>query len=76
MSAVKGPRLGLVLGGDGARGLAHFGVLRVLQRENIPIHYVAGTSMGGLVGALFAAGVPAERVEEEVLRLSLSLIHI
>ena len=70
MSAVKGPRLGLVLGGGGARGLAHFGVLRVLQRENIPIHYVAGTSMGGLVGALFAAGVPAERVEEEVLRLS------
>lgn len=65
-----GPRLGLVLGGGGARGLAHFGVLRVLQREAIPIHCVAGTSMGGLVGALFAAGVPAERVEEEVLRLS------
>ncbi len=70
MSAVTGSRLGLVLGGGGARGLAHFGVLRVLQRENIPIHCVAGTSMGGLVGALFAAGVPAERVEEEVLRLS------
>ena len=64
------PRLGLVLGGGGARGLAHFGVLRVLQREKIPIACIAGTSMGGLVGALFAAGVPAERVEEEVLRLS------
>ena len=64
------PRLGLVLGGGGARGLAHFGVLRVLQREKIPIHCIAGTSMGGLVGALFAAGVPSQRVEEEVLRLS------
>ena len=70
MSAVTGPRLGLVLGGGGARGLVHFGVLRVLQREKIPIHCIAGTSMGGLVGALFAAGVPSQRVEEEVLRLS------
>ena len=59
-----------MLGGGGARGLAHFGVLRVLQREKIPIHCIAGTSMGGLVGALFAAGVPSQRVEEEVLRLS------
>ena len=59
-----------MLGGGGARGLAHFGVLRVLQREKIPIHCIAGTSMGGLVGALFAAGVPSARVEEEVLRLS------
>jgi len=67
---VTTPRLGLVLGGGGARGLAHFGVLRVLHREKIPIACIAGTSMGGLVGALFAAGVPAERVEEEVLRLS------
>ncbi len=64
------PRLGLVLGGGGARGLAHIGVLRVLERENIPIACVAGTSMGGLVGALYAAGVPADRVEEEVIRLS------
>ena len=63
-------RIGLVLGGGGARGLAHFGVLRVLRREKIPIHCIAGTSMGGLVSALFAAGVPSERVEEEVLRLS------
>ncbi len=64
------PKIGLVLGGGGARGLAHFGVLRVLRRENIPIHCVAGTSMGGLVGALFAAGVPSDRVEEEIVRLS------
>lgn len=64
------PRLGLVLGGGGARGLAHIGVLRVLEQEGIPIDYLAGTSMGGLVGALFAAGVPLSVVQEEVSRLS------
>lgn len=64
------PRLGLVLGGGGARGLAHIGVLRVLEREAIPVACVAGTSMGGLIGALYAAGVAIERVEAEVVRLS------
>lgn len=64
------PKIGLVLGGGGARGLAHFGVLRVLRREAIPIHCIAGTSMGGLVGALFAADISSERVEEGILRLS------
>jgi len=64
------PRLGLALGGGGARGLAHIGVLRVLERENIPIACIAGTSMGGLIGALYAAGVAIDRVEAEVVRLS------
>lgn len=64
------PRIGLVLGGGGARGLAHIGVLKVLHREQIPIDLIAGTSMGGLVGALFAAGVPIETVETEIGRLS------
>jgi NTE family protein len=64
------PRLGLVLGGGGARGLAHIGVMQVLQREQIPVDLIAGTSMGGLVGALYAAGVPIKTVEEEVGRLS------
>ena len=64
------PRLGLVLGGGGARGLAHIGVMKVFQRELIPVDLIAGTSMGGLVGALYAAGVPIETVEKEVGRLS------
>lgn len=64
------PRIGLVLGGGGARGLAHVGVLRVLQREAIPIDLIAGTSMGGLLGALYAAGLPLAVVEEEVTKLS------
>jgi NTE family protein len=72
MSDIKppAPRLGLVLGGGGARGLAHIGVMRVFQREQIPIDLIAGTSMGGLVGALYAAGVPITTVQEEVGRLS------
>lgn len=66
----KRSRIGLVLGGGGARGLAHIGIMQVLQREQIPIDLIAGTSMGGLVGALYAAGVPIETVEQEVSRLS------
>lgn len=62
-------KVGLVLGGGGARGLAHIGVLRALQREGVPIDLVAGTSMGGIVGALFAAGVPTEEIERELQRL-------
>lgn len=48
------PRLGLVLGGGGARGLAHLGVLRVLERAKIPVDLVVGCSMGAMVGTLFA----------------------
>lgn len=62
-------KIGLVLGGGGARGLAHIGILRVLQRENIPIDLIAGTSMGGLVGALYAAGIPIADLEQEVSKL-------
>lgn len=64
------PRLGLVLGGGGARGLAHIGVLRVLEREGVAVDCIAGTSMGGLVGALYAAGVPLSVVEDEVAKMS------
>lgn len=55
------PCVGLVLGGGGARGAAHIGVLEVLERERIPICAIAGTSMGAIVGALYASGqTPAE----------------
>jgi NTE family protein len=61
------PRIGLVLGGGGAKGAAHIGVLRVLDELRIPIDCVAGTSMGALVGATFAAGVPPAELESQVL---------
>lgn len=57
-----GPRIGLALGGGGARGLAHLGVLELLEAEGIRPTLLAGTSIGGLVGALSATGMPAEAI--------------
>ncbi|MET0232667.1 MAG: patatin-like phospholipase family protein [Rhodanobacteraceae bacterium] len=60
------PCIGLVLGGGGARGAAHIGVLEVLEREHIPICRVAGTSMGSIVGGLYAAGYSPDEMNEVV----------
>ena len=57
-------KLGLALGGGAARGLAHIGVLKVLQAEGIRIDCIAGTSIGAFIGALFAAGVSPSQIEE------------
>jgi NTE family protein len=62
----KGRKIGLALGGGGARGLAHIGVLKVLDRENIPVHIIAGTSIGALVGAGFASGIHPKDMENRV----------
>jgi NTE family protein len=51
------PRVGLALSGGGARGLAHIGVLDVLEQAAIPVHCLTGTSMGGLIAAAYAAGM-------------------
>src|SRR6201984_2288116 len=50
------PKLGLVLEGGGALGLAHIGVLQWMEEHRIPVSYVAGTSMGGLVGGIYSTG--------------------
>ena len=60
------PRIGLVLGGGGARGGAHLGVLEVLEDLRIPIACIAGTSMGGLAGGAYAAGVSPRDIQEIV----------
>ncbi len=58
---VKGQKVGVVLSGGGADGISHIGVLKVLEENNIPIDYITGTSMGALIGALYASGYsPAE----------------
>ena len=62
--AVDAPCVGLVLGGGGARGIAHVGVLKVLERERIPVCAIAGTSMGAIVGGLYAAGFDAAELEQ------------
>ena len=58
------PKIGLVLGGGGSRGLAHIGVLEVLTREQIPIDLIVATSMGGIVGILFALGYSPTQIAE------------
>ncbi|HVP77204.1 MAG TPA: patatin-like phospholipase family protein [Thermodesulfobacteriota bacterium] len=58
--------IGLALGGGGARGLAHIGVLKVLEKEKIPIHLVVGTSIGALVGAAYASGISPDALQKKV----------
>ncbi|HHV72274.1 MAG TPA: patatin-like phospholipase family protein [Clostridia bacterium] len=68
------PKLGLALGAGSVRGLAHIGVIQVLQENKIPIDLIAGTSAGGMIGALYAAGVDFKLLEG--LACSLKLKHI
>lgn len=56
------PRVGLALGGGGARGAAHFGVLKVLEEEGVPIDIIAGTSMGAIVGGMYAQNPDAGEI--------------
>src|SRR5689334_16623213 len=55
-------RIGLALGGGFARGMAHVGILRVLERENIPLHCVTGVSAGAVVAAAYASGATSEEI--------------
>ena len=67
--APQPPCIGLVLGGGGARGAAHIGVIEVLEREHIPICRIAGTSMGAIVGGMYAAGYSPGEMREIVGKL-------
>ncbi|MFH0868019.1 MAG: patatin-like phospholipase family protein [Candidatus Woesearchaeota archaeon] len=60
------PKVGIALSGGTVRGLSHIGVLRVLERENIPIDFIAGTSIGALIGALYASGIKIDDIEQIV----------
>ncbi len=60
------PKIGLALSGGGAKGCAHVGVLRELQKMHVPVDYVAGTSMGAVVGALYASGMSPDEIEKEL----------
>ena len=63
------PKIGLVLSGGGARGFAHIGVLKVLEENKIPVDYIAGTSMGSIIGGLYATGMTIEELESTVLAI-------
>ena len=66
----KRPRIGLVLGGGGARGAAHVGVLKVLEEQHIPVDVVVGTSMGSIVAGLYASGMSPEQIEKEMRNMN------
>ncbi len=66
-SPVFSQKVGLVLSGGAAKGLAHVGVLKALEENEIPIDYVVGTSMGGIIAGCYAAGMSPERIESIVL---------
>lgn len=67
---MQAPRLGLALGSGAFRGLSHIGVLDVFEKEGIPIDLIAGTSIGALVGAVYAAGMTPLEMEEKVNALA------
>lgn len=58
------PKIGLVLSGGGAKGLAHIGVLKAIERAGLHIDYIAGTSMGAIVAAMYASGYSADQIEK------------
>ncbi|MBN2423316.1 patatin-like phospholipase family protein [Candidatus Woesearchaeota archaeon] len=65
------PKIGLVLSGGGVRGFAHAGVLKVLEKHRIKVTAIAGTSMGSIIGAMYASGLTAAKIEELILNFRL-----
>lgn len=63
------PSIGLVLSGGGARGAAHVGVLKVLEELRVPVDCIAGTSMGAIVGGLYASGMPVPEIERTLAEI-------
>lgn len=61
------PKIGLALGGGGAKGSAHIGVLKVLEQHNIPVDYIAGTSIGSVVGGMYASGLSVDEIQAIML---------
>jgi NTE family protein len=67
LSQNKQPKVGLVLSGGGAKGFAHIGILKELEKAGVQIDYIAGTSMGAIVGGLYAAGYSATQIEKIII---------
>ena len=69
MRVAEAPALGVALGGGFARGIAHIGVLKVLEEAQIPVRFVAGTSVGALIGAAYCSGLSVAEMEEMASRV-------
>ncbi|MDD2619606.1 MAG: patatin-like phospholipase family protein [Syntrophomonadaceae bacterium] len=68
------PRIGLVLGAGSARGLAHIGVLQVLNENNIPFDFIVGSSMGAMIGGIYAAGADINMLDRMIEHMDTSLL--
>lgn len=66
------PRVGLVLGGGGARAFAHVGVLQVLEEHRVPVDAIVGSSLGAVVGGLYASGIPPDRIAQTLASIDWS----
>ena len=64
VSVASAQKVGLVLSGGGAKGLTHIGIIRALEENNIPIDYITGTSMGAIIGSLYAMGYSPDDMEK------------
>lgn len=67
-------KIGVVLSGGGARGLAHLGVLKALEAQHVPIDYIAGTSAGALIGGMYASGMSIAQIESKIKDLDLTAV--
>ena len=67
----KQPKIGLVLSGGGAKGLAHIGILKEIDKAGLQIDYIGGTSMGAIIGGLYAAGYSGIQIERIVDSINL-----
>ena len=67
MKESKRPKIGLALGSGGSRGLAHIGVIKALEENNIPIDFIAGTSIGAMAGGFYAVGLGVKKMEDIAL---------
>ena len=65
---VSAQKVGLVLSGGGAKGAAHIGVIKALEENNIPIDYITGTSIGAIIGSLYAMGYSPEEISRSLTR--------
>src|SRR5687767_1086680 len=74
--STQAPRIGVALSGGGARGLAHIGVLKVLEELRVPVHCVTGTSIGAIVGGGYASGATAAKLEETVLKTDWNQVFV
>src|SRR5690625_1989563 len=66
------PKVGLVLSGGGAKGYAHIGALKVIEEAGVKIDYIGGTSIGAIIGALYASGYSADELEKIMYSLDLN----